>query len=85
MKIHDIKCWKEPFEAIESGDKTFEYRFNDRNYEVGDVLHLLEWDHISHEYTGNILWKEVSYILKSGYGLPDGYCIMSIKDLKCVV
>lgn len=82
MQVHDVKCWKEPFAAIENGDKTFEYRFNDRNYNVGDVLHLREWDNISGEYTGRGLWKQVTYILKSGFGLPEGYCIMSINNLK---
>lgn len=85
MQIHDLKCWCEPFTAISNGDKAFEYRFNDRNYNVGDLLHLNEWDHVSCEFTGRSLWKEVTYVLRSGFGLPEGYCIMSIRDLKCVV
>lgn len=80
-KVHNIKCWCEPFAAVLNGDKTFEYRFNDRDYNVGDVLYLQEWNHISNEYTGRSILKEITYILKSGYGLPDGYCIMSIKNL----
>lgn len=82
MWIHDLKCWKEPFEAVKSGDKAFEYRLNDRDYNVGDVLHLQEWDPVSREYTGRELWRQVTYILKSGFGLPDGYCIMSIDYLR---
>jgi hypothetical protein len=78
MQTHDLKCWKEPYAAVESGSKNFEYRLNDRNYNVGDLLHLNEWDHISKEYTGRSLWREVTYILKSGFGLPENYCIMSL-------
>lgn len=42
MATHDLKIDKRYFDAIKSGEKTFELRFNDRNYQAGDVLHLRE-------------------------------------------
>ena len=45
-KHHYIKILPEYFKAIESGEKTFEVRFNDRNYQVHDILHLRHVDQI---------------------------------------
>ena len=47
-------------ETIE-GNKLFEIRKNDRNFQVGDVLLLKEWDNI--KYTGREVGAMVRYIL----------------------
>jgi len=83
--IHDLKCWIEPFEAIIDGKKKFEFRLNDRNYEVGDELHLNEWDPVRKKHTGRSTYQEVTYILRNGFGLPEGYCIMSIEKVRVFV
>lgn len=43
MTEHDLKCWPEFFQAIVEGRKPFDYRFNDRDYQVDDVLHQREF------------------------------------------
>lgn len=77
MKTHELKVLPEYFEAIVDGRKTFEIRYNDRNYQVGDRLLLKEWD--GEKYTGNEIYKYINYALddRSGYAI-DGYVIMSI-------
>lgn len=42
--VHALKIWPAAYEAALSGAKTFELRLNDRDYQVGDVLELNEWD-----------------------------------------
>lgn len=42
-KVHVLKCWPQFFAKLASGEKTFEVRKNDRDYEVGDELHLREF------------------------------------------
>ena len=76
--IHELKILPKYFRSVLRGDKTFEVRKNDRNFQVGDKLILKEWE--NGEYTGNIIEKNVTYILddSSGYVL-DGYVIMGIK------
>lgn len=44
MSEHVLKTWPGPFAAVRDGLKTFEWRRDDRGYEVGDVLRLREWD-----------------------------------------
>ena len=41
---HDLKCHPDYFEALRDGTKTFECRYNDRDFEVGDELLLREYD-----------------------------------------
>lgn len=38
MKIIDLKIYPSYFRDVLSGDKTFEIRKNDRDYEIGDLL-----------------------------------------------
>lgn len=76
--VHELKILSTYFRDILRGNKTFEVRKNDRNFQVGDNLILKEWE--NGEYTGNTLEKNVIYILddSSGYVL-EGYVIMGIK------
>lgn len=84
MAEHHLKTDPAVFEAVKSGEKSFEIRFNDRNYRVGDVLVLREtyWSaalmKMGHalQYTGRTLTRRVSHIL-SGYGLQEGWVCLS--------
>lgn len=78
-RIHYIKSWPTQFDAIKSGEKTFEWRKNDRDYAKGDVLVLKKFDPAE---GGGFMPEQitvyVTYVMYGGFGLPDGYCIMSI-------
>lgn len=78
MITHDLKTWPAPFKEIWNGNKLFEFRKNDRNFKIGDFLNLREWDPKTERYSGRAIKAEITYILKSGYGLPEGYCVMSL-------
>ena len=58
---HELKIRPEFFEAIVRGDKTFEVRYNDRNYQLHDILVLQEHD--GENYTGRVIKAEVTYLL----------------------
>lgn len=83
-RIHDLKCWPEPFSAALSGDKRFEIRKNDRGYMVGDVLWLREWDPSLSSYTGRAFRARVTYLCQGTWGLPSDVCVMGIEREKSV-
>lgn len=78
--VHDLKILPEYFRAVKSGEKTFEVRFNDRNFQKGDMLHLREWN--GSEYTGESIYVEVTYILNKSDFCKDGYVIMAIRKME---
>ncbi len=74
---HTLKTDSKPFQAVISGRKNFEFRINDRGFSVGDQLTLKEING-DKVFTGRSCRVHVTYILDRGYGLPDGYCVLSI-------
>lgn len=77
---HELKVWPEYFKPLWEGTKTFEVRRNDRNFQVGDMLVLLEWDAISDEWTGSGVCKRVTYILDEPTFVKEGYIIMGLSN-----
>ncbi len=78
---HNLKCWPESFEPIWDGTKRFEFRKNDRDFNVGDELIQREWDPGTSEYTGRVLKVRVTFISKGPqWGIPQGFAAMSISD-----
>ncbi len=80
MKTHLLKIAPAPFVAVCEALKTFEYRKNDRDFMVGDNLHLVEHDP---DFADNVapasIVRRITYILHGpNYGIPVGYCVMSI-------
>jgi ParB family transcriptional regulator, chromosome partitioning protein len=75
---HHLKTWIKPYRELASGDKTFEFRINDRDFRVGDFLVLQEYSLID-GLTGEEVTVEVTSILHGPeFGVPGGYCCMSI-------
>lgn len=78
-KTHELKTWPEYFNAIAKGEKTFEVRKNDRDFQVNDILVLQEYDPMTKKYTGVELTFRVGYILY-GMGVEGGYCVMALAN-----
>lgn len=77
--IHDLKIDPIYFDAVKDGKKQFEIRKDDRNYQVGDLITLREWN--MGGYTGRVIENiPIRYILRDvyGYGLQKGYCILGL-------
>lgn len=81
--IHALKQHPEHFSDVISGKKLFEVRKNDRDYKVGDLLALNEYDPETKSYTGASCLVYVDYILDNPEYCKEGYVVMSIKP--CVV
>lgn len=74
---HYIKILPQYFIDVDAGIKTFEIRWNDRNYKVGDVLHLQEY--CDGEYTGRELIKEICYMIDDPEFCKEGFVVLGIK------
>lgn len=81
-QVHELKIWQEYFRAVKTGEKPFELRKNDRNYQVGDLLRLMEYNKDTLEFTGEYCVRQVTYILKGRdiHGLAPDYCVMGIES-----
>lgn len=89
--IHQLKTLPKYFERVFTNEKTFELRKNDRDFHVGDVLVLREWEpefpiEGKDGYTGRFIECKVTYIFPGGsYGLDSGYCILGFCIINCQV
>jgi hypothetical protein len=79
-KEHNLKVWPGFYDALESGEKTFELRHDDRGYRAGDVLLLREWSPNSGEYTGRQMRRKVSYIISGLWGLQQNVVCMALQS-----
>lgn len=81
-KIHELKVWMNFYPDLETQEKTFELRKNDRDFQKGDFLNLKPFDSIKKQELkiGRQLAK-VTYVLKDSpeFGLKDGYAILGLK------
>ncbi len=88
MKRHFLKCLNPFFTDIWEGRKTFEIRFNDRDYKVEDELILEELE--TGGNTGRVIYANVPYLLDERPYLTENYVCMSLevtnkKDISQIV
>ena len=87
MTEHELKTVPTAFQAVWDGIKTFEFRKNDRDFQVGDTLDLREFNPTTNRgeesgYTGRRVRVRVTYILEGRFAVPMGYCVMSIAPMQ---
>lgn len=87
MKIHNLKCWPVYFQKILDKRKTAELRYNDRNYQIGDIVYLQEYDNEKKEYLGRKIHIEITDITENTKYLIPGCVMLSFniipKHKKC--
>lgn len=80
--MHKLKLNIKYCDSVYDGTKTFEVRFNDRNYEVGDMIKFIPVNEAGAN-VGHPVSKEqytITYILKD-VGLQDGYVALDRKSV----
>lgn len=81
MNTHSLKTHLQPFKDILEGKKKADIRLNDRNFKVGDILCLEEYNEFLQQYTGREIMAKITHI-QEGYGLRDGaYVMLSISRM----
>jgi len=92
MQIHTLKTHPEPFSLVWCGKKQYEYRKDDRDFLVGDILILHEYDPKlvypdSENGPGGVIGHTDRWIVASiesatfgpDFGVKRGYAVMSIE------
>jgi hypothetical protein len=82
-RVHHLKVYPAFFAALRDRTKRFECRMNDRDYQVGDLLALMEYDPAASRMGDETLTFRISYILHGteGFGIEAGYCVMSLEEV----
>lgn len=92
--VHELKTDSPVFRAVFAGHKTYEIRYNDRDYHRWDILILKETESTRDEmkegkplvYTGNVVEVVVTHVLRGPiYGLEERWVILSIRILKKIL
>lgn len=81
ITIHELKTINPHFENLRCGVKKFEVRLNDRNFKVGDILTLREWE--NNKYTERFIRFKVILVLTHEdfpEGIKEGYCVISLRN-----
>lgn len=76
---HTLKILPEFFEAVVNLEKTFEVRKNDRNFELDDLVFLVEWDDDLKMHTGRKLGARITYILDNPEYCKKGYVVFGFE------
>lgn len=79
-KIHVLKIKALYFDAVVRGDKTFEIRKDDRNYQVGEFVKMREISLPSGAYTGREVIAKISYI--TDFMQKDDYVVFGLKGVQ---
>ena len=83
MAHHELKTWRPYFEAVASGSKTFEVRKNDRFFQRGDFVTLLETLSENGSQTGASATFRVGDVLQGGqFGIDAGFCVFSLLPIE---
>lgn len=79
-KIHYLKTEREYRYAVHRGEKNFEVRRNDRDFQVGDILILTP---LPGETDTTSVVVRVEYLLPGGrFGIDPDFCVMSIRGFQ---
>jgi hypothetical protein len=87
---HHLKSWVGLFQPLYDGTKTHDLRVMDRDYKVGDICKIWEWNPITREYTGREMFYQITYITSSKHSpcafspvaLHDAMAVLSIKKVE---
>ena len=78
--IHELKTAPVYFKRSWSGEKLFEVRRNDRHFQKGDGIILMEWD--GDNYTGAQIFASITYVLSGFDAINSDYVVFGFRISK---
>ena len=82
MRHHNLKTLCPYYEAVLSGNKKFEIRLNDRDFQKGDTVTLKEYESgiVTGKYTGREKNFNITYV--TAFAQKEGWVVFGIKPVK---
>jgi hypothetical protein len=78
---HNLKTLSQYFHRVESGEKPFEVRKNDRDFQTGDLVYLEDFDGTN--FSGKKILGKITYILQGGqFGIERGHCVFGFEVIE---
>lgn len=77
---HELKIDQEYFKAVKDGRKKFEIRKDDRDYHVGDLLVLREYNPNCRSYTDESIKVEITYL--TDYAQRNDHVVLGIEVIQ---
>lgn len=84
---HQLKITRGNFCEVQEGNMSFQLRKDDRDFNVGDVIHLQEIDE-DKVLTGRSQAAIIGYILRAGEGtsgIEEGYALLNLSLRSMIV
>jgi hypothetical protein len=78
-RVHQLKTVEPYFSAVKNGDKTFEIRKFDRDFQLGDILWLTHYDAAT-KLLGEAITRIVTYMLTDAPYVPEGYVVLGMVE-----
>ena len=79
---HELKTLRPYYQRVLDGTKRFEVRKNDRDFQTGDHVSLLEYDGETSTVLETRIDAEITYVLQGGqFGIKKNYCVFGFKIL----
>lgn len=82
-KVHCVKITPKNFNDVISHKLSFQIRRFERDYKLGDYLHLQEFN--GEVFTGRSVPVKINYILNEEEGLQKDYVLLNIETLNMLV
>lgn len=87
MKEHTLKTHSTFFDDIWNNLKMFEVRFNDRDYQINDVLHLYRYEN-GIKTEGKFIKAQILYILNHNDfsdGIKENYVVLQLTKIEKII
>lgn len=79
---HELKTEFQYLLDMKLGNKRFEVRKDDRNFKIGDILIIKEYDPVYGTYGDMQARRQINYILPGGqFGIEAGYVVLGLVNV----
>jgi ribosomal protein S17 len=84
-KKHFLKTINPYFCQVWDLNKKFEFRKNDRNFKIGDIVYLQEYYPLNKYFSGNEIKIKITSLLKDFEGIDKDYCVFSFSVIERIL